>query len=137
MRVRFDLRRILKSEGEPCVRLERPRSGGVDIGAVEAHTNFVVTNNSDSGDGSFRQAVNDSDNFAGLDTITFDPNVFSGPLTITLTNGELDITDNFLQFRNTFGLGSADAGFNTNFDSDGDVDAFDFLQFRTRFGTAV
>ncbi len=47
---------------------------------------FVVTNTNDSGAGSLRQAVLDSNTAAGSDTITFDPAVFSSPQTITLAS---------------------------------------------------
>jgi hypothetical protein len=62
----------------------RARSGLVDIGAVEAPTDFVVTNTLSTGPGSLRQAVTDADSFLGPDTITFDPTVFATASTITL-----------------------------------------------------
>jgi hypothetical protein len=71
----------------------RSRSGGLDIGAVEAPTNFVVTNANDSGAGSLRQAVLDANSFAGADTITFDPTFFNVSETITLITGELLVTE--------------------------------------------
>ena len=55
---------------------------------------YVVTNANDSGSGSLRAAVAYADANAGA-IVTFDPTVFpaGGPLqTITLTTGELDIT---------------------------------------------
>ena len=52
---------------------------------------FTVTNLDDSGDGSLRQAIEDTNATAGLDTINFDEE-FRGQ-TITLTSGELQITD--------------------------------------------
>jgi hypothetical protein len=70
----------------------RVRSGGVDIGAVEAHTPFIVTNANDSGAGSLRQAVLDANNFTGPDTINFDAS-FGNPQTITLTSGEMAIVE--------------------------------------------
>jgi hypothetical protein len=52
---------------------------------------FTVTNFVDSGSGSFRQAIFDANTQAGVDEIIFDT---SGvPSTITLTSGELNITD--------------------------------------------
>ena len=45
---------------------------------------FTVTNTSDSGPGSLRQAVLDANASAAADEIVFDPNVFSSPQTITL-----------------------------------------------------
>jgi hypothetical protein len=47
---------------------------------------FTVTNTSDNGPGSLRQALTDSNNTAGSDTIVFDPAVFSTPQTIQLAN---------------------------------------------------
>ena len=58
-----------------------------------AAATFTVTNTSDSGAGSLRQAVLDANAAAGADTIVFDPGVFSTPQTITLTGGELLIAD--------------------------------------------
>jgi len=67
----------------------RSRSGGVDVGAVEALTPFVVLNDADSGFGSLRQAAIDANAFSGADVITFDPNFFATPRTITLTTGQI------------------------------------------------
>ena len=52
---------------------------------------FTVNNNNDSGLGSLRQAIIDANAATGLDTIEFADNL-SGQ-TITLTSGELQITD--------------------------------------------
>ena len=52
---------------------------------------FTVINTNDSGRGSLRQAIEDANFIAGLDTIKFDENL-SGQK-ITLTIGELEITD--------------------------------------------
>ncbi|MFP5269370.1 choice-of-anchor Q domain-containing protein [Coleofasciculus sp.] len=52
---------------------------------------FTVTNPFDSGSGSFRQAIFDANTQAGTDEIVFDTGGF--PSTITLTSGELNITD--------------------------------------------
>ncbi len=52
---------------------------------------FTVINTDDSGLGSFRQAIEDANATAGLDTIEFDEEL-SGQK-ITLTGGELQITD--------------------------------------------
>jgi hypothetical protein len=71
----------------------RVRGTAADIGAFEAPSNLVVLNANDSGAGSLRQAILDSNSFLGTDTITFDPAFFATPRTITLTNGELAITD--------------------------------------------
>jgi parallel beta-helix repeat protein/predicted outer membrane repeat protein len=71
----------------------RERSGAADIGAVEAKTNLVVTNNNNAGAGSLRQAVLDANNLVGFDVITFDPTFFGSAKTITLTSGEMSITE--------------------------------------------
>ena len=52
---------------------------------------FTVTNLDDSGDGSLRQAIEDTNATAGFDTINFDEELRGQ--TITLTSGELQITD--------------------------------------------
>ncbi len=70
----------------------RVSAGAVDIGAVELNQ-FIVTNTNDSGAGSLRQAIVVANALAGVDTITFDPTVFATSKTITLTSGELVITD--------------------------------------------
>jgi hypothetical protein len=59
---------------------------------------LVVTNAHDSGPGSLRDAVNITNSFATSDTITFDPTYFTAatPRTITLSSGELKITDNLI-----------------------------------------
>ena len=54
-------------------------------------TTFSVTTLNDSGPGSLRQAILDANALDGADTINFDPSL-SGQ-TITLTSGELRITD--------------------------------------------
>ncbi len=48
---------------------------------------FTVTNTNDTGPGSLRQAILDSNVNAEEDTINFDPTVFSVPRTITLNGG--------------------------------------------------
>jgi hypothetical protein len=54
--------------------------------------NFVVLNDNDSGFGSLRQTLADSNSIPGTDTITFDPAFFSTPRTIKLATG-LTISD--------------------------------------------
>jgi hypothetical protein len=57
------------------------------ISAINATAaTFTVTNTNNSGAGSLRQAIADSNAAAGSDTITFDPAVFNTPQTITLAN---------------------------------------------------
>lgn len=51
---------------------------------------FVVSNTNDSGEGSLRQAVINANNNPGVDEIVFDIDL---PATITLTTGEITITD--------------------------------------------
>ena len=53
---------------------------------------FVVTTTADSGVGSLRQAINDANALAGLDTITFDISG-AGPHTINLSSALPTITD--------------------------------------------
>ncbi|HYW72478.1 MAG TPA: choice-of-anchor Q domain-containing protein [Pyrinomonadaceae bacterium] len=67
-----------------------------DIGAFEAQ-NFIVTNTSDSGAGSLRQAVTDANAASGTPSIwtnipAGDPGCSGGSCTITLTTGELVIS---------------------------------------------
>ena len=52
-----------------------------------------VTNADNEGSGSLRFAIVAANLFSGPDTIVFDPTFFSTPRTITLTSGELSITD--------------------------------------------
>ncbi len=66
---------------------------------------FDVTNCNDSGAGSLRQAVLDANGAGGADDITF-----SVVCTITLTSGEIDITDSV----NIIGNGSTISGNNAN-----------------------
>ena len=67
--------------------------GTIDIGAVEAPTNFVVTNASDSNAGSLRQALLDANAFAGADSVTFDPTFFATPQTIKLASDATECTN--------------------------------------------
>jgi hypothetical protein len=61
----------------------------LSVGAPVAYAaTFTVTNTNDSGAGSLRQAISDANAAAGPDTITF-----SVTGTITLTSGQLGITD--------------------------------------------
>src|SRR5262249_25383682 len=65
----------------------------VDMGAVEAATPFVVLNANDSGVGSLRQVLAETNGVAGPDTVTFDPTFFATAKTITLTSGAIPVTD--------------------------------------------
>jgi len=57
---------------------------------------FNVTNTNDSGAGSLRQGIDSANNTTGADIIAFTGSVFTDTLadTITLTSGNLQITDN-------------------------------------------
>ena len=63
----------------------------VEIARSDFDTGTVVTNTNDAGAGSLRQAIIIANSVAGTDTITFDPSLVGE--TITLTSGELDVTD--------------------------------------------
>jgi hypothetical protein len=68
-----------------------PGGDGTDIGAVEAPIRFLtVTNTSDSGPGSLRQAIADANSDSSMATIQFAASAYG---TITLTSGELLITE--------------------------------------------
>ena len=54
---------------------------------------FSVTNVSDAGPGSLRQAVLDTNAAPGADTITFDTGFFGAQRTISLSSSELSVTD--------------------------------------------
>jgi hypothetical protein len=72
----------------------RVSGAAADMGAYEVQQlNLVVTNNNDSGTGSLRQAILNTNGNPGADSITFDPTFFNTAKTITLISGELDITD--------------------------------------------
>ena len=63
---------------------------------MEARTllsSFVVSNTDDSGTGSLRQAILDANAQSGANDITFDPTAFATPQTITLTSGQLELSD--------------------------------------------
>lgn len=72
--------------------------GGVTIGTftVNVPVATVVTNAGNSGFGSLRQAVLETNAHAGTENITFDATFFSAPRTITLTTGEIVIDDSTL-----------------------------------------
>ncbi len=54
---------------------------------------FVVSNTDDSGPGSLRQAILDANAQSGANDITFDPTAFATPQTITLTSGQLELSN--------------------------------------------
>ncbi|MBH8572966.1 DUF4347 domain-containing protein [Nostocaceae cyanobacterium CENA369] len=67
-----------------------------DVSVKVDNTTYVVTNTNDSGAGSLRQAIINANNDPGIETIVFDTNGIFGdatPDTITLTSGELDVTE--------------------------------------------
>jgi hypothetical protein len=70
-------------------------ASGTNWGTAIANfaANGIVTNANDSGAGSLRQAIIDANNNPGADNITFDSAFFATPRTITLTTGEMLITD--------------------------------------------
>src|SRR5262249_48646147 len=80
-----------------------------DIGAVEV-VDLVVRNASDSGLDSLRQQVLDANTLSGDNTITFDPAFFSSAQTITLTTGQILISDSLT----LLGPGAALAAVNGN-----------------------
>ncbi|MFN6441614.1 MAG: Calx-beta domain-containing protein [Nostoc sp. DedSLP01] len=66
-----------------------------DVSVKVDYTTYTVTNTNDSGVGSLRQAIINANNDPGIETIIFDTNGVFGdatPDTITLTSGELNVT---------------------------------------------
>src|SRR5262245_37357345 len=61
--------------------------------ARDVPATFTVTNAADSGDGSLRKALLDANAAAGADTVVFDSTFFATARTITLTGGQLEISD--------------------------------------------
>jgi hypothetical protein len=53
----------------------------------------MVSNTGDSGPGSLRQAILDANAQGGAETITFDAAAFATPQTITLSSGQLELSD--------------------------------------------
>ena len=69
-----------------------------DIGAFQTQPALVVNTTSDgiaspAGELNLRQAVNLANVLTGAQTITFDPTVFASPQTITLTGGQLELSN--------------------------------------------
>lgn len=76
-------------------------NGSTDTATVTVEITGVspqVTNTSDRGAGSLRQAIDIANRLPGLNTITFAEDLFSdgAPVVITLENGELTITDSLI-----------------------------------------
>ncbi|MEH1827382.1 MAG: Calx-beta domain-containing protein [Nostoc sp.] len=66
-----------------------------DVSVKVDGTTYIVTNTNDSGAGSLRQAIINANNDPGIETIIFDTTGIFGdatPDTITLTSGELNVT---------------------------------------------
>ncbi|MGL4400502.1 MAG: Calx-beta domain-containing protein [Luteolibacter sp.] len=88
----------LHAEAAETVRLNITSDAAYVTGSPDNTTvtigqnDFVVINTNDAGEGTLRQAVLNANAIAGTDTITFDATAFATPQTITLTNGELAIT---------------------------------------------
>ena len=75
-----------------------PLDNPPDIGAFQTQPDLVVNitidgTGSPSGGMSLRQAVNLADVLGAAETITFDPTVFAQQQTITLTQGQLELSD--------------------------------------------
>lgn len=66
-----------------CPALGQVAGGGITA-SEEAEVDLVVKTAADSGPGSLRQAILDANAGPGADAITFDPEVFGDPQTITL-----------------------------------------------------
>ncbi len=60
---------------------------------IKAIPSFEVYSPFDSGPGTLRQVILDAIAFPGVQTITFDPNYFNVPRTLSLSSGELPITE--------------------------------------------
>jgi autotransporter-associated beta strand protein len=69
----------------------RPQAGTVDIGAFEAN-DLVVTNLNDSGPGSLRDALTQSNNIPGTVVIDFQPGL-TGTISLTTAHLEIDHDD--------------------------------------------
>ncbi|MEH1989437.1 Calx-beta domain-containing protein [Nostoc sp.] len=99
----FNLATPIANGEEIILRWEDIDDGGKDHGlAIDDvsikvdNTTYLVTNINDSGTGSLRQALINANNDPGIETIIFDPTGIFGdatPDTITLTSGELNITE--------------------------------------------
>jgi hypothetical protein len=93
---------VFADNGTYTVSIEPNQVGDADdglfvpagsIGQFKANVPLLVTNANDNGAGSLRDAVTQANAHAGNDLITFDPVFFSVPRVITLTSGEIGISD--------------------------------------------
>ncbi|MEH2283289.1 MAG: Calx-beta domain-containing protein [Nostoc sp.] len=99
----FNLATPIANGEEIILRWEDIDDGGNDHGlAIDDvsvkvdNTTYIVTNINDSGAGSLRQAIINANNDPGIETIIFDTTGIFGdatPDTITLTSGELNVTE--------------------------------------------
>jgi hypothetical protein len=77
-------------------RARKSRFGQPALEALEARmllSVITVINTLDSGTGSLRWAIDEANLNAGVDSISFDPTIFSRPQTITVTTGSLTFAD--------------------------------------------
>ena len=72
------------------------QDGSFFFGFGMPETGLIVTNTKDSGSGSLRWAVAAANQLDGVNLITFDKNVFRTQQNITLTSGEILITDSVI-----------------------------------------
>src|SRR5262245_19306996 len=91
------LKRLLKGQSGPVSRTGRKQFGGnrfvpnlEALGDRIVPSTFHVTTVADGGAGSLRDAITQANAHAGADAIVFDEGLTG---TITLTGGELDVTD--------------------------------------------
>ncbi|MEH1860615.1 MAG: Calx-beta domain-containing protein [Nostoc sp.] len=99
----FNLATPIANGEEIILRWEDIDNGNNDHGlaiddvSVKLNNNtYIVTNTNDSGAGSLRQAIINANNDPGIETIIFDTTGIFGdatPDTITLTSGQLSITE--------------------------------------------
>ena len=90
---RFFRRLLTQPVARPAA--PRPRSFKPGVTGLEDRvtpTTYTVLNTFDSGGGSLRQAVLDSNTAGGTNQIVFDPSFLSAPHTINLTTGQMAIT---------------------------------------------
>src|SRR3954447_22215775 len=75
-------------------RLTRPRLGVEALEGRLVPSTFTVLNTlDDTNPGSLRWAVGQANSMPGADTIAFDSTAFKTPHTITLTAGQLELSD--------------------------------------------